>query len=1166
MALATVSLILSLLAAGGQTQDAPVDLGFAKPGNAFELRVAKALSNRKTALSDLATISNDARSAGNLDAQAVAAFWMGEVVFESPEWQQASAAYTQASTLLNDGGNERLRARSLLGRGTVLLRAGSFNAAVEDLQAADTLWQALKSDRDRSPTLLRLANAQFHAAPARWEATLTTCTVLAQKLGDNRTLVGASRLQAQSLATKSEWAGCREAAQEGIDLCKKGPFWMQDRADCRRFLAIAQIGSSPSGEVLETARAARDDYEASDKDRGYPEYLARGVLQCTALAVRSLVDMQMWDEAKLELAGRGIPQSERRLLVYIAVGSGDVAAALSLLENETSLGDSPPILLETCRILWNRSDWEGLAKIADFGITRLSASPTPGGRRGLGILYDYRGQMQQCQGNFTLADTSFEESIKLLSAASDSGPRAMAQIHRAEMLALAGQFTVAKSVALTALDSARTSAEGTRVVPGGFPYLAEVEFHFGRVQLLCGDSEPALESWRLAQEHAQEAGANELAGKCRFSQGNALYGLGRYAEAVELFREVLKSGSRSQTAETRAVWQVNLARALLRSGKADEARFLIIQALPVIENSQDASNISLVRFLLGRSLWATGDKSTAILFGKSSLLVLQNLVQSSAGVGPEAQSEIAAALSDRFQEVAGWLCSEGRLAEAEEVLFALKSAQFERLMGERSGDSEKVTLSGKEKAWLDKFAELGTSVLAAARELDQLSRVASRTQVQEERMAQLTTVVWESSRVFQGFVDAVRSDLGQANPSALTSQISIQRAAKQAAQLASVPGNPAIIFPFVTANGVQVIVATSGATVVRAPALVLDAKRLNSLIAEFRSSLTLPQSDPTKPGQLLYSLLVAPIMQDLKASGTRHLVWMLEGGMQRIPLAALSDPETGRYLIQDFPLSVMSYGDQDLGNFSHSPNRQWKGAGFGVTQDATVGDIHFKALKGVGAELDGFHRFVPGADPRLDSQFDLDSLLKTLLSRPNILHVATHFELRPGSDQESFMLMGGSKILTIADFRALPSLAFNSLDFAVFSACQSATPREAGPSGGATCDTLASVAEEKGAASVLATLWKVFDSSTSKLMVRFYRLRSERPESTKAELLQQIQIEMIEGRLTRDSNEQDPGPDDPNRNGGNERPEQAAAKWPAGRPVFSHPYYWAPFVLFGDWR
>ncbi|MHC5828531.1 MAG: CHAT domain-containing protein, partial [Nostoc sp.] len=96
------------------------------------------------------------------------------------------------------------------------------------------------------------------------------------------------------------------------------------------------------------------------------------------------------------------------------------------------------------------------------------------------------------------------------------------------------------------------------------------------------------------------------------------------------------------------------------------------------------------------------------------------------------------------------------------------------------------------------------------------------------------------------------------------------------------------------------------------------------------------------------------------------------------------------------------------------------------------------------------------------------------------------------------------------------------LELLILSACETAAGDQRAVLG------LAGMAVRSGARSTLGTLWAVQDESTVDLMNKFY-LELSQPGVTKAEALRQAQL-----LLLRSSN-------------------------------YGHPYYWAPFVLVGNW-
>ncbi len=122
-----------------------------------------------------------------------------------------------------------------------------------------------------------------------------------------------------------------------------------------------------------------------------------------------------------------------------------------------------------------------------------------------------------------------------------------------------------------------------------------------------------------------------------------------------------------------------------------------------------------------------------------------------------------------------------------------------------------------------------------------------------------------------------------------------------------------------------------------------------------------------------------------------------------------------------------------------------------------------------------------------------------------VIHIASHFKLRSGDNSRSFLLLGQDITLTMAD--------------------------QTSQANGAEIESFGVLVQELGAKAVLATLWPVSDQSTGLFMQNFYKLR-EQDKLTKAEALRQAQLIMIQGQGTNN---------------------------------YSSPYFWAPFVLMGNW-
>jgi tetratricopeptide (TPR) repeat protein len=97
--------------------------------------------------------------------------------------------------------------------------------------------------------------------------------------------------------------------------------------------------------------------------------------------------------------------------------------------------------------------------------------------------------------------------------------------------------------------------------------------------------------------------------------------------------------------------------------------------------------------------------------------------------------------------------------------------------------------------------------------------------------------------------------------------------------------------------------------------------------------------------------------------------------------------------------------------------------------------------------------------------------------------------------------------------------------------------------------------------SVMAALWPVADPSTRDFMVEFYRCFGAGTE-TKAESVRQAQLRLMRGSYPSSSGVRPPRGD-----------VLVLGSTVAGAPFetdsnapYAHPYYRAPFILFGNWR
>jgi CHAT domain-containing protein len=386
-------------------------------------------------------------------------------------------------------------------------------------------------------------------------------------------------------------------------------------------------------------------------------------------------------------------------------------------------------------------------------------------------------------------------------------------------------------------------------------------------------------------------------------------------------------------------------------------------------------------------------------------------------------------------------------------------------------------------------------------------------------------------------------------------------------------GSVAILHPIILPDRIELLL--SRADEIHQATVRVRSRRLARTVRTLASSLRLPPQSATnisfaeREAHLLYRWLIKPVESWIENIDT--LLFIPDGVLRLIPLAALMDRD--QFLIERFSIST-SPGftlidmDADPDRLSDSRNRPSLIAGLALPGPVVkqlpenilarqLADIDSQtrgtsplnrpegeldetkslhdlledparlelvqqalALPDVPIELEAVISHFPGQVLR-DDRFTLKRFSEALTTGDHgLVHIASHGVF--GSSAEETFILTFDELLDSNQFENLLRQAGGELELLALSACQTAEGDDRAPLG------LGGIALLSGAKSAIGSLWPVADSSTRELFTELYRQLSD-DRVGKAEALRRAQRKLLADRRYR------------------------------------HPFFWAPFILVGNW-
>jgi CHAT domain-containing protein len=731
--------------------------------------------------------------------------------------------------------------------------------------------------------------------------------------------------------------------------------------------------------------------------------------------------------------------------------------------------------------------------------------------------------------------------------------------------------------------------------------LAETLEVQGKLQLSRGDPEQALETWQNAADIYNQIGDISGATRSQMNQTQAQRRLGLYREALHTLEQVNATFQQQPDTRLKAQGLQSLGDALQAVGDLEQANNVLRQSLAIAQKIPAPESVASTLLSLGNTARLQQQFKAALDFyqraaaspspdlqiqaqvNQLSLLVdqkqeskaLELVTQIHATLtqlplsrtAVNARINLAQSLMKMAKQQEGevFAPSHGEIAQ----LLATAVQQAQRLNDKRTLAYALGNLGGlyeQNKQW-NYAKELTEKALLLAQGIN-ASDIAYRWQWQLGRLLQaaenregaiaaysqavntleslrsdLVAVSSEVQFSFRESVEPVYRELVGLllQPGAAPEQANLIKAREviESLQLAELDNffqdaclnakpiqidqldqTAAVFYPIILSDRLEVIVALPEQPL-RQYTTFLPTEQIEQTIESLLNAATirrlrLSSKNILNPAQKVYNWLIRPVEAELAASGVKTLVFVPDGAIRNLPLSALHDGE--RYLIETYSVAIAP--SLQLVDPQPLAQETLKVLAFGLSE-ARLG---FQPLPNVLFELERIKAEVESQIVLNDSftKVNFQQAIETF-SFP-IVHLATHGQFSSSAD-DTFILSWDSHI-SVKDFddllRTQQGTRTEPIELLVLSACTTAKGDERAALG------LAGVAVRAGTRSTLASLWVVSDEATALLMTTFYEELTKN-HATKAESLRLAQLRILQDQ------------------------------------EFTHPYYWAPFVLVGNW-
>ncbi|WP_254565373.1 CHAT domain-containing protein [Oscillatoria sp. HE19RPO] len=747
------------------------------------------------------------------------------------------------------------------------------------------------------------------------------------------------------------------------------------------------------------------------------------------------------------------------------------------------------------------------------------------------------GRLQFFRGNAEAALTTWQEATAAYRQAQDPTGEILSQINQARAMQALGLYRRATTL-LEQVEQRLQNQSDRSIEAVGLLNLGEVRRASGAFQ----ESERLLRQALGLQTSGNSTGQT---GAILLSLANTLRALNNSEEAMSFYQKAADSASQSPLVKLQS--QLNQLSLLIQTGNWEQARQLIPEIpepLSLLAASRPgiyaqvnlAQNLICLEQQKANCLGQEEENPIGQLQTGETIPLLEKAVIAAREITDRRAESYALGNLGRIYEEKGDIqtarqYSEAALNIAQKIQASDIAYQWQWQLGRlriQTGDKPGAIAAYSEA--VNSLQSLRSDLVA----IDRQVQFSFRDRV-EPLYRQLVSLLLDRAKQVeqkpaQEYLKQARATIESLQLAELDNYFKDACLDVQPEQIDEVDPKAATLYPMILPDRLAVILSISGQPLIQYET-IQPAAEIETTLEQFQQFLNPAFSNRQRLqlSQEIYDWLIRPAESALAENGVETLVFVLDGFLRNLPMSALHDGD--RYVIERYNVALTP----GLQLLAPQPltGEKIQVLSAGIT-DARQG---FSALPGVQLELEQIEDSVPNAKVLLDREFTELNLVTAIAAVDfPVIHLATHGQFSSDSEQ-TFILTWDDKI-RVTEFEELlrtrESGLATPIELLVLSACQTATGDKRAGLG------LAGVAVRSGARSTLATLWAVNDQSTAMLVTEFYRnlvgvaTEDGLPESgqlpmSKAQALRQSQLTLLQD------------------------------------PKYEHPFYWAPFVLVGNW-